>query len=269
MKNKTNFFTLIALSFAVISLLTAVALADSLDEIPFPPRVNPGRLKTVRAIRNPVPADAQSVASGKEIYAGKGICAQCHGDTGKGNGPSGVGFDPRPRDFTNPTWQKARTDGEIFVSINEGTQFGMMAYANSLTDDERWDLVNYIRTLVIEEDFPPRINPGRLPEIQALKNPLSGDSKSIALGKEIFFGKGICVSCHGEQGRGDGPNAASFDPGPRDFTNAKWQKLRTDGEIFFAIHEGTQFGMVAFGESLSEKEIWGLVNYLRTLKKGK
>jgi len=120
-----------------------------------------------------------------------------------------------------------------------------------------------------DEDFPPRVNPGRLPSVQQIKNPVPPDSRSIAGGKEIFFGKGLCTSCHGDDGRGDGPAAPSFNPPPRDFTNARWQKVRTDGEIFTAITEGTQFGMLAYGDNLTEKERWDLVNFLRTFGKSR
>lgn len=121
--------------------------------------------------------------------------------------------------------------------------------------------------LAQDEDFPSRVNPGRLPSVRQIKNPVAPDARSIADGKEIFFGKGLCANCHGDTGRGDGPAAPSFNPAPRDFTNAKWQKLRSDGEIFIAITEGTQFGMIAFDENLTEKERWDLVNYLRTFGK--
>lgn len=118
--------------------------------------------------------------------------------------------------------------------------------------------------LAEDEDFPPRVNPGRLDSVRQMKNPVAPDARSIADGKEIYTGKGLCISCHGDTGRGDGPAAPSFNPPPRDFTNARWQKARSDGEIFTAITEGTQFGMIPFGDNLTEKERWDLVNYLRT-----
>lgn len=120
-----------------------------------------------------------------------------------------------------------------------------------------------------DEDFPPRVNPGRLPSVQKITNPVAPDSVSIAAGREIFFGKGLCTSCHGDTGRGNGPAAPSFNPPPRDFTNAGWQKVRTDGEIFISITEGTQFGMLAYGDNLTDKERWDLVNYLRTFGKSR
>src|SRR3989304_9528313 len=66
---------------------------------------------------------------------------------------------------------------------------------------------------------------------------------------------------------GDGELASSFDPKPRNFTIPVWQKVRTDGEIFWIITNGTESGMPPFGDMLSDEEKWGLVNYIRELGK--
>lgn len=112
-----------------------------------------------------------------------------------------------------------------------------------------------------------RVPPDKLPMAKATKNPLPAGEKSVTAGKELYFGKGACASCHGDLGKGDGPTGQSFDPRPRNFTDIEWQAVRTDGEIFWAIAEGTEFGMIAFGDNLSEEERWQLVNYIRSLGK--
>ncbi|MFZ3064850.1 MAG: cytochrome c [Nitrospirota bacterium] len=111
----------------------------------------------------------------------------------------------------------------------------------------------------------PRVPADKMALAKGMTNPNSLDKGFIAAGKEIFSGKGRCVMCHGETGKGDSPMAAAFNPKPRDFTNLQWQKVRTDGEIFWAISEGTDYGMIPFGSSLSEKERWELVNYIREI----
>ncbi len=111
----------------------------------------------------------------------------------------------------------------------------------------------------------PRVPADKMALAKGMANPNSLDKGFIAAGKEIFSGKGRCVMCHGETGKGDSPMAAAFNPKPRDFTNLQWQKVRTDGEIFWAISEGTEYGMIPFGGSLSEKERWQLVNYIREI----
>ena len=116
-----------------------------------------------------------------------------------------------------------------------------------------------------ETDVRTRVPANKMELAKGMANPGSLDKGFIAAGKEIFSGKGRCAMCHGETGKGDSPMAASFNPKPRDFTNLQWQKVRTDGEIFWAISEGTEYGMIPFGGSLSEKERWQLVNYIREI----
>lgn len=111
----------------------------------------------------------------------------------------------------------------------------------------------------------PRVPADKLAEVKGLKNIVSVNTKTLSEAKEIFFGKGVCHTCHGEKGKGDGPAAASFNPPPRDFTDIEWQKTRTDGEIYWAITKGTEYGMIPFEDMLSEREKWALVNYIRQL----
>jgi mono/diheme cytochrome c family protein len=72
-----------------------------------------------------------------------------------------------------------------------------------------------------------------------------------------------CVSCHGAQGKGDGPAAAALNPKP-----ANWQadkiKKETDGELFWKITNGR--GPMPPWKHLPEKERWQIVNYIRQLQ---
>lgn len=125
----------------------------------------------------------------------------------------------------------------------------------------------YGRTANAAEDLAlkVRVSEDKLPEARAMKNPESMNNKSVEEGKQLYVGGGTCFNCHGEKGKGDGEGGASFDPKPRDFTNVQWQKARTDGEIYWAITNGTAFGMIPFGDMLSETERWQLVSYIRQL----
>ncbi len=116
-----------------------------------------------------------------------------------------------------------------------------------------------------ETDIRSRVPADKIEMAKNLTNPGSLDKGYIVAGKEIFMNKARCAMCHGEKGNGDSPMAAAFNPKPRDFTSMEWQKVRTDGEIFWAITEGTEYGMIPFGGSLSEKERWQVVNYIREI----
>jgi mono/diheme cytochrome c family protein len=95
---------------------------------------------------NPVPGDEVSLQRGAILY---GIhCQLCHGAQGHGDGLIGSYFDRTPQNLT--TAQIAgEFDGSVYLTIVQG--FGQMpSLAENLTPRERWDVINYVRTL------PPR-----------------------------------------------------------------------------------------------------------------
>lgn len=105
----------------------------------------------------------------------------------------------------------------------------------------------------------------KLAEARALKNPLSNSPEVIAQGKTVYNGKGGCVTCHGIDGDGKGPAAASMNPSPRNFQHHGFWRHRTEGEVFWAIKYGSPgTAMIAFGSVLSDNEIWSLIHYEQT-----
>jgi len=112
------------------------------------PRVPANRLDEVRALENPVPATPDSVRAGSAIYRGVGSCNVCHGEEGNGQGIGASGLDPSPRDFTNPRWQKARTDGELMWVLRHGSPGSAMitVVPGLISEREAWDVINYIRS---------------------------------------------------------------------------------------------------------------------------
>lgn len=98
----------------------------------------------VNNIRNPVPPDDRSLAAGARIY--QTDCAVCHGDTGRGDGPGGIRLVPRPADL-RVHMAAGHTDGQLFYWVTYGVSgTGMPAWQDGLTEQQRWDAINYIRT---------------------------------------------------------------------------------------------------------------------------
>ena len=95
------------------------------------------------SMKNPVPASAQSVSAGRGIYSKE--CASCHGHGGKGNGPEAANLSRQPSDLSDPGVRN-EADGELFWKITEGKK-PMPRFARSLNEDQRWHVVNYIRSL--------------------------------------------------------------------------------------------------------------------------
>jgi mono/diheme cytochrome c family protein len=93
---------------------------------------------------NPVPADLISIKRGAELF---GIyCTVCHGSDGKGNGPMASHLQNKPYDLTSFPIHSF-TDGGIFFVISTGVSGKMPALNEQLTVRDRWDVVNYMRTL--------------------------------------------------------------------------------------------------------------------------
>jgi mono/diheme cytochrome c family protein len=92
---------------------------------------------------NPVKADAESLNTGKEVWAKH--CQSCHGKAGKGDGSKAAQLKTSPSDFTKPEFQK-QTDGALFYKTEEGRD-DMPSFKKKISDqDDVWAVINYMRT---------------------------------------------------------------------------------------------------------------------------
>lgn len=97
------------------------------------------------APENPVEADDASITRGGELYTIH--CAMCHGPNADGVGPiAPFLLNAKPANLTSPVAQ-SKSDGSIFLTITNGIDGKMPPLNENLTVSERWDLVNFIRTL--------------------------------------------------------------------------------------------------------------------------
>jgi mono/diheme cytochrome c family protein len=121
-------------TFIVISAVTVVVAAGlGAEEWKAPARAS--------AKKNPVPADAVSIGRGKAVYTAE--CASCHGNSGKGDGPAAKDLEKTPGDMTKLGGQ---SDGALFWKITEGKK-PMASYGTKLSEQQRWDVINYMKTL--------------------------------------------------------------------------------------------------------------------------
>ncbi|HXH11281.1 MAG TPA: c-type cytochrome [Alphaproteobacteria bacterium] len=150
--------------------------------------------------------DRVDTARGAKLFALN--CARCHGLQGDGQGPVGYLLHPPPRDFTKGIYKirstytgQLPTDRDLFRAITLGLPgSGMPAWKDKLSQEERWQLVHYLKT------FLPGGWDARLRETPATPVPLPQliplSAESIDRGEEVYEDAG-CAQCHGEQGLGD------------------------------------------------------------------
>ncbi len=98
---------------------------------------------SAKSLKNPDTGDKSSIKRGKGFY--KSYCVVCHGETGEGDGPGSKALEKKPANHTSSDVQK-QTDGEIYWKISEG-RGNMVGWKNILKEQDRWDLVNFVRTL--------------------------------------------------------------------------------------------------------------------------
>jgi mono/diheme cytochrome c family protein len=224
----------------VAALLSACSFSLAEDVTP-PPGYQPPPESTQQvAISGPLyPLVPPNPADGQPIYAEK--CAPCHGSDGLGDGP-------RAEQLPNPVTaigleQVARqsTPAEWYSIVTQGNLERFMPPFTSLSDRQRWDVIAYVYSLSSSQD---QLDQG------------------AALYKET------CVSCHGDQGEGNGPQVANLATQPRDFTNLEYMAEQSSEDLFQAITQGISPDMPAYQEQLSESERWQLTAYLRSLAFG-
>ena len=112
--------------------------------------------------------------------------------------------------------------------------------------------------------YTPRVPPEQLEEIQEIESPYETTPERIEEGRKIFFGKGLCVTCHSKNGKGVRmPGHA-----PRNLTDPKWQDARTDGELMWVLKNGSPgTGMPQrVGKAINVEEGWNVIQFIRTFR---
>ena len=210
--------------------------------------------------------------AGKQLYYR--YCWGCHGFRGDGNGENGPYLNVLPRDFVAGTF-KCRstptgtlpTDEDLFDAIKRGFYNTYMPSWLALTNQQRADLVAFIKTLSLRWKSEKAGVPISVPPEPALT------VDSIKHGKEVFA-KLECWKCHGQEGRGDGPSAATLTDSrnqpipPYNFAAGSRFKCGETNQdlykIFMTGLDGTP--MPSFADVVKPEEAWDLVHYLRTLQ---
>lgn len=261
---KKGFIFLLSLFTIHCSLFTVVYAADV-----------PGKPKP--------PKSPELIEKGSVTYFKR--CSFCHGLTGAGDGPAADQMIPRPRDFTMGLYKFRSTetgglptDEDLFRTISRGIPgtamqpFDIDRIKNGLTEEERWQVIYYIQTF--SESFAdPDMDPYK--QVMKVSAEVKTSAESIAKGEKIFK-EMKCWECHGEGGKGNGPNAPKLkdkfrgDPIlPFDLTKGwRYRAGNTNLDIYKRFSTGINgTPMPSFSDSLNDEERWHLANYVVSLQK--
>ncbi len=228
-------------------------------------------------------ATEEFIEKGRDVYFRR--CSFCHGLLGDGEGPAAKYLDPRPRDFTLGTFKfrttqsgQLPTDEDLFRTVSRGLPgTAMQAFdsdllKNGLSEDERWQVIAYIKTFA-QEFEDPELDPVKTGKVVPLpaNRPAFGPD-IVAKGKEAFE-KAKCWSCHGMLGRGDGNKEFRKDDWGfpiriRNVTHPWKIKAGTDVEdIYMRFSTGINgTPMPSFVKTMTEEDRWYLANYIKSLQ---
>ncbi|HCP45629.1 MAG TPA: hypothetical protein DIU15_06290 [Deltaproteobacteria bacterium] len=228
---------------------------------------------------------AGDLANGAVVY--KKACEQCHGVDGAGDGPAATFMLPRPRIFKENSSYKFRTtpsgelptDQDLFDIISRGLPGTSMPPFSALTEQERWDLVVFIKSLsedFADPDYTSTAIP--MPELTNAQPP-PVTPELLAKGKELWD-INQCAKCHGEYGRGNGTSWPDLqddwtnpDTGKRTYilpANLTNLESYRGGSSSFDIYRTISTGlngtpMPAYSDSIPPADRWALVAYVESL----
>jgi len=205
--------------------------------------------------------NADALALGKNIYDAN--CAACHG-------ADGVGKVLGASDFTDLRYMDDRAPRDLYLIITQG-KGSMPAWQGRLTQDERWAVIDFLRTFTYEADLPGEV------AVEPLTQPTSGevacsssylvqsnifdwdDQDAISAGEAIYSQS--CSMCHGADGSG-------ALPGTPDFTQPEFKANlhENSGESLCITAEGKNT-MPGWKETLTVEQMWEVLTYIETFGK--
>jgi mono/diheme cytochrome c family protein len=230
-----------------------------------------------RARLSAQPADSASVTATGSASHGKAVydahCVECHGPTGKGDGPASPFLTPRPRDFTSGKYKirstetsNVPTDDDLIQSVGQGLYGSAMpGWATLLPAGDIRDVVSYIKTM-----SPRFVN--EPPTVVTLGPQVTSSPESIARGNGVYK-KLQCGSCHGTDGRGTSAIATTFEDDWKQPLRASdltepwtFHGGSTSRDIYMRFRTGMSgTPMPSFAGAATDAEMWDLANFVVSL----
>ncbi len=217
------------------------------------------------------PSTSDRGGRGKALYDTH--CAECHGETGKGDGPASGVLHPKPRDFTAGKYKlrttesgSIPTDDDLVRSVRQGVYAtAMPGWQTLLSEGDILAVVDYIKS------FSPRFATETPRPVDA-GAPVPSSVESIARGQSAYE-KLRCASCHGNDGRGAGAITVRFQDDwqqpltATDLTETwTFRGGATAHDVFLRFRTGMSgTPMPSFADAATAPEMWDLANYVISL----
>lgn len=183
------------------------------------------------------PADIPDAHAGLPLFADR--CINCHGPEGKGDGEMAGNLPKPPRDFSDEEFRRTAVPSLMFQTITDGILEGGMppfgpSSSNAIEAADRWDLVAAVYSLGTP--------------VEALEE-----------GRVVY--EEYCLACHGENGDGNGPEAADSTATPTDLTDLRYWYNRSN-EMVLADLQNNEIADHTY--SLETNELWDATDYARS-----
>ena len=209
----------------------------------------------------------EDLALGESVY--RENCVACHGEKGDGKGPQAYRLRTKPRDFTKGIYKFRSTpsgslplDKDVYRTITQGVRGTSMLAQLQLSEQSRWAVVQYVKTL--SKRFTEE-KPGQAVLFPPVPSP---NAQLVAFGRSLYEEAG-CAQCHGPSGKGNGPSAKDLkddwgDPIlPPDLTLKPFKSGSSQEDLYRTISTGLNgTPMPSYADALTPKERWALVSYI-------
>jgi mono/diheme cytochrome c family protein len=236
----------------------------------------------------PPGAGAQAgLETGRAVYDQH--CAACHGVNGQGDGPAAVWLYPKPRHFNSGLFKIKSTpagflptDEDLLKTVTRGMPGSSMPSFTYLTEQQRRDVVQYVKYLTAYTDESgKRVNFFEQEKAKGLvAKPIEVPPEppitvpGLARGQELY-NKLNCFTCHGLTGEGTGPSAPAlkdfwgFSLPPRDFNTGAFRGGAAGRDLYLRIATGLPgTPMPTFDDKMvSPEDRWHLVHYVQSLRR--
>lgn len=252
----------------IICLAVAVAASPGCKPLPAEDEATAKKINTVKR-SSTTDAEWSHIFAGKEVY--ETYCTGCHGTKGDGKGPAASFLDVQPRNFTKGLFKFISTppgslpsDQDLHRTLLRGVPRSSMPSWSFMSETDRSNVIAYIKTF--SDRWQKRVHAAPL----AFGAPPAsvGSTRSAAIGKVIYARMG-CMNCHGLEGLGDGPSAATLTDNdgnkivPFNFREGVLKGGSRIEDVYRTFYTGLAgTPMPAYGGILTDDENWHLVSYV-------